>query len=73
MPFKASNFKEKEPLELVHLDVFGLVKYPSIGGMHYIVTFIDEFSMYIWVYVMNEKPEVFTKFKSFKKKFRQNR
>ncbi|KAG6528974.1 hypothetical protein ZIOFF_011166 [Zingiber officinale] len=34
----------KEPLELVHSDVFGPVKQPSIDGMRYMVTFIDDFS-----------------------------
>ncbi|KAG6517284.1 hypothetical protein ZIOFF_020669 [Zingiber officinale] len=41
---KESKCKAKEPLELVHSDVFGLVKQSSIGGMRYMVTFIDDFS-----------------------------
>ncbi|GKU88341.1 hypothetical protein SLEP1_g2621 [Rubroshorea leprosula] len=38
-----SKFKGKEPLQLVHLDVFGKVKQSSIGGAHYMVTFIDDY------------------------------
>uniref|UniRef100_A0A2N9HGS9 GAG-pre-integrase domain-containing protein n=1 Tax=Fagus sylvatica TaxID=28930 RepID=A0A2N9HGS9_FAGSY len=41
---KESKFRAKEPLELVHSDVFGRVKQPSIKGMRYMVTFIDDFS-----------------------------
>ena len=32
------------------------------------VTFIDDFLRYVWVYFMKEKSEAFTKFKKFKEK-----
>ena len=32
------------------------------------VTYIDDFSRYVWVYFMKEKSEAFTKFKEFKEK-----
>lgn len=32
------------------------------------VTFIDDFSRYVWVYFLKEKSEVFSKFKEFKEK-----
>ncbi|KAI4353893.1 hypothetical protein L6164_002814 [Bauhinia variegata] len=35
LPYEESKFKAKEPLELVHSDVFGPVKQPSISGMRY--------------------------------------
>ncbi|KAL0420217.1 UNVERIFIED_CONTAM: Retrovirus-related Pol polyprotein from transposon RE1 [Sesamum latifolium] len=62
-----SNFRAKEPLELIHSDVFGPVRQASIGGMKYMVTFIDDFSRYVWVYFMNNKFKTLTKFKEFKK------
>ncbi|KAA0033603.1 Integrase, catalytic core [Cucumis melo var. makuwa] len=46
-PFKEFKFRAKQPLELVHSDVFGLVKQSSISGMRYMVTFIDDFSKYV--------------------------
>ncbi|KAL5753796.1 hypothetical protein ACOSP7_022016 [Xanthoceras sorbifolium] len=66
LPYEESTFKSKKPLELVHSDVFGPVKQPSIGGMRYMVTFIDDFSRYVWVFFMKEKSETFSKFKEFK-------
>lgn len=30
------------------------------------VTFIEDFSMYIWIYFLKEKLEVLTKFKEFR-------
>ncbi|KAJ0865146.1 putative RNA-directed DNA polymerase [Helianthus annuus] len=65
-PFETSTFKTMKPLELVHSDVFGPVKQPSIRGLRYMVTFIDDFSRYTWVYFLKEKSEVFEKFKAFK-------
>ncbi|KAL0402266.1 UNVERIFIED_CONTAM: Retrovirus-related Pol polyprotein from transposon RE2 [Sesamum latifolium] len=67
LPYEESNFRVKEPLELIHSDVFGPVRQASIGGMKYMVTFIDDFSRYVWVYFMKNKSETLTKFKEFKK------
>ncbi|CAL9028014.1 unnamed protein product, partial [Prunus brigantina] len=66
LPYEESKFKAKEPLELIHSDVFGPVKQPSISGMRYMVTFIDDFSRYVWVFFMKEKSDTFSKFKEFK-------
>ncbi|GKC55148.1 TIR-NBS resistance protein [Tanacetum coccineum] len=37
LPYEESKFKAKEPLELIHSDVFGHVKQPSIGENRYMV------------------------------------
>ncbi|KAE8676041.1 hypothetical protein F3Y22_tig00111634pilonHSYRG00007 [Hibiscus syriacus] len=66
LPYNESKFKAKEPLELVHSDVFGPVKQQSISGMRYMVTFIDDFSRYVWVFFMKEKSDTFSKFKEFR-------
>jgi hypothetical protein len=66
LPYEESKFKAKKPLELVHSDVFGPVKQASISGMRYMVTFIDDFSRYVWVYFQKEKSETFSKFQEFK-------
>ena len=65
LPFEKSNFRAKNPLELVHFDVFDATK-TSNKGLKYMVTFIDDFSRYVWVYFMKDKSEVFQKFKEFK-------
>ncbi|KAL0423115.1 UNVERIFIED_CONTAM: putative mitochondrial protein [Sesamum radiatum] len=44
LPYEESNFSAKEPLELIHSDMFGPVKQACIGGMKYMVTFMDDFS-----------------------------
>lgn len=43
LPYK----EPKELLELIHFDVFELIKKPLVGGMQYMVMFIDDFSRYM--------------------------
>ncbi|XP_021979499.1 uncharacterized protein LOC110875609 [Helianthus annuus] len=54
------------PLELGHSDVFGPVKQASVKGLRYMVTFIDDFSRFTWVYFLKEKSEILEEFKLFK-------
>lgn len=63
LPYEDSKYRAKEPLDLIYLDVFGPVKQASINRMRYMVTFIDGFSRYVWVYFMKKKSEVLAKFK----------
>ncbi|KAD4177986.1 hypothetical protein E3N88_26577 [Mikania micrantha] len=51
--------------QYVHSDVLGPVKQPSMQGLRYMVTFIDDFSRFVWVYFMKDKSEAFYKFKEF--------
>ena len=53
-------------LELIHSDVNGFMRTTSHGGAKYFVTFIDDFSRKTFVYFMQQKSEVFSKFKIFK-------
>lgn len=46
-------------LEVVHSDVLGSFEYHSIGGNKYFVSFVDEYSQKLWIYVINWKDEVF--------------
>jgi hypothetical protein len=36
------TYREKSPLEIVHSDICGPMKTPSIGGNTYFLTFIDD-------------------------------
>ena len=56
----------KEILDIVHSDVFGPVKVPSLGKSMYYVSFIDDFSRNTWIYFPKKKSEVFDRFKEFK-------
>jgi hypothetical protein len=49
-------------LELVHGDVCS-INLPSLVGAMYILTFIDDFSHFTWVFFVKNKNIVFEKFK----------
>ncbi|KAH9741104.1 Integrase catalytic domain-containing protein [Citrus sinensis] len=55
--FGTANHDTREILEYVHSDVWGPTKTASIGGSHYFVTFVDDFSKRVWVYTMRVKDE----------------
>jgi hypothetical protein len=56
--------KKPEVLDLVYSDVCKM-SVRSIGGAKYFVTFIDDFSRKVWVYVLNTKDQVLSVFKKF--------
>ena len=64
--FPSGSKRAKQILEIVHSDVFGLVKVPSLGKSMYYVSFIDDFSRNTWIYFLKKKYEAFDSFKEFK-------
>lgn len=65
-PFKNVGNRATRFLELIHSDVCGPMETVSLGGARYFVTFIDDFSHKVFVYMLKSKGEVETKFKIFK-------
>ena len=46
-PFKASIFRAKNPLDLVHMDLCGPIKPPTLGGKSYFLLIVDDFSRFV--------------------------
>ena len=57
--------RKTELLELVHSDLCGPMKTKTLGGALYFVTFIDNCSSKLWVYVLKTKDQVLGVFKQF--------
>jgi hypothetical protein len=55
-------------LQLIHSDLIGPIKFPSLGGSRFFVVFTDDFSRKSWVYFMKYKSETLEKFKEFKQR-----
>jgi hypothetical protein len=53
------------PLELLHMDIFGLVAYVSIGGNKYGFVIVDDYARYTWVFFVKNKSKVHEIFKKF--------
>ena len=64
--FPSSESEEKGILEIIHSDVCGLMSSSSLSGYVYYVSFIDDYSRKTWIHFMNNKYEIFSKFKEFK-------
>ncbi|GJP43646.1 hypothetical protein CLOM_g3086 [Closterium sp. NIES-68] len=48
----------KTPLALVHMDVVGPTRAPSLSGSRYFLTIVDDHTRAVWVYPLNSKGEV---------------
>jgi len=57
--------RKSEVLELVHSDLCGPMRTKTFGGGLYFVTFIDDHSRKLWVYVLKIKDQVLGVFKQF--------
>ena len=62
---KGKAWCAKEPLQLIHSDIFGPLEVPYFRTI-YFLTFIDDFSRKSWVYFLKNKSEVFSIFQIFK-------
>ncbi|GJT56454.1 retrovirus-related pol polyprotein from transposon TNT 1-94 [Tanacetum coccineum] len=65
--FRTAIHKTQGILDYVHSDVWGPSKTRSLGGRHYYVTFVDDFSRRVWVYTLKTKDEVLGVFIKWKK------
>lgn len=65
--FTDEGTRANEVLDRIHTDVCGPMSVRSIGGARYYVSFIDDRSRKVFVYVIKSKGEVFDKFIEFKK------
>ena len=58
--------RSKELLGRIHTDVCGPMPITSIGGMKYILTFIDDATRFVTVYAISRKSDTFDKFVEFR-------
>ena len=64
--FQQSSRRSEEKLGLVHSDVCGKMGTKSLGDGEYFLTFIDDKTRYLWIYILKSKDEVFQKFLEWK-------
>ena len=64
--FKTGNHNSKDILDYIHSDLWGPSPIVSYGGALYFLTFIDDYSRKVWVYMLKRKVDVLNVFKQFK-------
>ncbi|CAI7762247.1 unnamed protein product [Closterium sp. NIES-53] len=57
-PFSSGTGPAKAPLALVHMDVVGPRRAPSLSGSRYFLTIVDDHTRAVWVYPLKTKGEV---------------
>jgi 5'-3' exoribonuclease 2 len=66
LKFRRSVHMKKAILDYVHTDLWGEALMKSIGGGKYLLTFVDDFSRKVWVYILKSKDETFARFRQWK-------
>ena len=61
---KSIMLQASHPLELVHSDIYKRITTP-LGGVKYLLTFIDDLSHFLWIYTIQYKDEALKKFQEF--------
>lgn len=67
-----SSFKPKnvvsniQPLQLIHMDLFGLVVPASMNRKRYVFVIVDDYSHLTWIIFLENKDEAFDKFNEFR-------
>ena len=66
LPFPKTSWRAKAPLELVHADIFGPTRTPSLGNKRYFILFVDNYTRMEWLYFIQQKSYAFSKILEFK-------
>ena len=56
--FGTTIHRTEGALDYVHANVWGSTKVTSLGGKHWFVSFVDDYSRRVWVYTMKHKDGV---------------
>lgn len=55
LPFPNSSIKTNGCFELLHCDIWGKYRFPSLSGASYFLTIVDDFSRAVWVFLLKFK------------------
>jgi hypothetical protein len=64
---RAKVLSSSVPFELIHSDLCGLIKHPSLGGTAYYIVYVDDCMQHTELYLLVRKSsdEIITKFKYY--------
>lgn len=57
LPFPVSSIKSTECFELLHCDIWGKHRMPSLTHANYFLTIVDDFSRSVWVFLLRHKSD----------------
>ena len=65
LPFQSSTTTTKCCFELIHVDIWGPYKTPTVYNQKYFLTIVDDFSRFTWIFLMQFKSEASYKLQTF--------
>lgn len=66
LPFRVSNSCCTSPLHIIHCDIWGPSPTISRFGYRYFITFIDDYSIFTWMYPLSHRSQAIDCFRHFK-------
>ena len=51
--------------DVVHMDLWGPYKTPTLDRKHYFLTIVDDYSRFVWVHLLQLKSETIVAIKNF--------
>ena len=65
LPFATGKHNSTAPFMYTHSDLWGPAHIASMSGGKYFVSIIDDYSRKVWIYILKDKSQAFTKFKEW--------
>ena len=62
------RYHPSTPFTLIHSDIWGLSRVPTLSSQKWFITFIDDHTRVSWVYVLKDKSDASPIFKNFYQK-----
>ena len=67
LSFNKSESFSSAPFYLVHSDIWGPAPISTEGGSHYFVIFVDDYSHYTWIYILQHRSKLTNVYQNFHK------
>ncbi|KAL2239212.1 UNVERIFIED_CONTAM: Retrovirus-related Pol polyprotein from transposon RE2 [Sesamum indicum] len=64
-PFPCSNTRSAAPFDLIHVDLWGPYRIPTLSNCSYFLTIMDDCSRSLWTYLIHHKSQVAFTLKTF--------
>lgn len=55
LSFPKFSWRVKAPIDLVHADICGPTRTPSLGSKRNFLLFVDNYTRLMWIYFLNKK------------------
>ena len=65
LPFPISTIHTSNCFDILHIDIWGPYKIPSLTGARFFLTIVDDFSRATWTFLLHHKTDIFHIFSTF--------